>query len=146
MNIDEIATRAFQAALCFNPQITLLEKITPEELDNFFVMWREGNTYYQVKDYAIAQKTSGDKWSDKKVKILFTKSAVLKSTYFDTTIILIQGLAKEPILIIDGIHRAIGIRMASLENKNVSVNLRGILITSPNMSNCIADYSLLVQQ
>ncbi|OIP25328.1 hypothetical protein AUK11_00785 [bacterium CG2_30_37_16] len=112
-----------------------------DQLGNMFIPWGK----VTVSEIASGKKISEHEWDRKQAKFNFFKDRILKCKFFDTTIFVVTKGENFQLLIIDGVHRAIGIQKALIENSDLkdTINLRVLLIESSNMSR-LPDYQVIL--
>lgn len=107
-------------------------------LGNMHVVWQNKKTLSELsKDENIPNYEKVDKLR----KINHFKKAVLENFYTDTTIFGMRKDDNSPVVISDGIHRAIGIQRAFMENPTIKekITLR-ILLFEGNGIGKLEDY------
>ncbi|MCL4365701.1 hypothetical protein M1437_00560 [Patescibacteria group bacterium] len=87
-----------------------------DELSNMCVMWRDKKL---LKEYLLDENIPNHQKDEKLRKINQSRKAVLENIYTDTTIFGMRKNANSPIVITDGIHRAIGVQRAVTEQPAV---------------------------
>lgn len=141
--LDQIATNflnmALQAGLSAgNLKISVFNNFDLDLLGSMFIPW---GPKVKVIEIADGTKISDHEWEQKQNKFNFFKDHILKCEFFDTIIFIIRKAENSPFLIIDGVHRAIGLQKALLEFPKLKdrINLRILLIESINMDQ-LEDY------
>jgi len=140
--LDTIATNFLTMALSVGDvKPSVHNNFDLGKLGEMFIPW--GKT--KVFEIASGKKISEHEWDRKQAKFNFFKDRILKCEFFDTTIFIVTKGENFPLLIIDGVHRAIGIQKALTENPDLKdkINLRVLLIESPNM-NRLHDYQVVL--
>lgn len=130
--IDPIATNFLIMAISVeNVKLSVHHNFNLDNLGNMFIPWGK----VQILEIASGERTSEHKWDQKQRKFNFFKDKILACKFFDTTIFVVSKGRESPMLIIDGVHRAIGIQKALIEKPQIKskVNLRVLLIESQNM-------------
>lgn len=137
LSIDENATGLLIGALAVGgiKNVVYIQKFDLDELPNLYSPW-DGET---VGELASCEKISENEREKKLERFNFFKECVLENKYTDTTIFAVRRNARYPIQIIDGIHRAVGIQKALIDqnvDKEVlknKINLRILLVDSEDM-------------
>lgn len=136
--LDSNATNFLTAALTVdNIQFSVHNGFDSSLLGEMFIPWGR----VKVSEIASGEKTSEHEWDRKQEKFNFFRDVILRCEHFDTTLFVVRNSEKSPYLIIDGVHRAIGIQKALAGKPELAtkINLRILLIESPNMSR-LSDY------
>lgn len=136
--LDQIATNFLVMALSVGDvNVSIHNNFDLNLLGGMFIPWGR----VTVNEIASGKKTSDHEWEQKQKKFNFFKDQILKCNFFDTTLFVVRKDNKSPSLLIDGVHRALGVQKAVFENPNIKakINLRILLIESPNM-NKLEDY------
>lgn len=142
MKIDTNAT-GFINIVLGRGNCVYFNNLTMDELGQCFVMWRNKVT---VKDMASDKSKIPDhNKSDKLKYIAFSEKNVLENNFTDTTLIGMRKNEASPIVIGDGIHRAIGIYKAYLSDNSIQdkLNLRLLLFEGESISK-LDDYVLSI--
>lgn len=116
-----------------------------EDLGTHYVIWRNRKS---IKDLAINDNNiPKDKRKEKLEKIYHFKEAVQGNKYTDTTLFGMRPSLESPIVIGDGVHRAIGIYKAYLQDDSLKtkVNLR-LLLCEGKFISSIPDYVLSIKE
>lgn len=140
--LDQIATNFLVTALSVGEvNVSIHNNFDLKLLDGMFIPWGK----VTVDEIASGKRTSEHEWVQKQKKFNFFKDQILKCNFFDTMLFIVGKDDKSPLLIIDGVHRALGIQKAVIERSNVKdkINLRILLIESPNM-NKLEDYKKIL--
>jgi hypothetical protein len=114
-----------------------------DELQHMYIMWRQGKT---VLEYTTEQNIPEDDSKPEKIrKINQSKKAALENLFTDTTIFGMRKDENSPIVITDGIHRAIGIQKAINEDSTVKrkICLRLLLCDGEKIAE-LDDYRLSI--
>jgi hypothetical protein len=117
------------------------------DLNALGTMYAPWQNQESVNDLATRQKTSAHNQKSKETQFEKVKNDVLNNQYTDTTIFAARPNDQAPILIIDGIHRAVGIQRAILQDPNIKskINLRVFLIVGDPIK-CLEDYQKSIPQ
>ena len=137
---DVNATRALEMALSKSTTIQYLKSVGIKHLGEMFVMWRNKKSIHELsEDKNIPNHNKKAKLE----KIEFFKRKILENSFTDTTLFGMRKNKDSPIVIIDGIHRAIGIYKAYLNDKQIEkkVCLRILLCDGENIAE-LDDYKL----
>lgn len=140
--IDQIATNFMMIALSIGDvAISVHNNFNLDNLSGMFIPWGK----VTVSKIASGEKVSEHEWDKKQRKFNFFKDKILAGKLFDTTIFVVSKGQGFPILIIDGVHRAIGIQKALIEKPQIKddINLRVLFIESQNMSK-LQDYQAIL--
>ena len=114
-------------------------------LGKYYVMWRSRKN---IEEMASDDSNIPENEPKKKLrKINFFMEAVLENTHTDTTIIGMRPNQNSPIVVGDGIHRAIGIFKAYLKENSIKkrVTLRLLLIEGQHIT-YLEDYKLSINR
>ena len=136
------ASGALTMALSVSNQCRCLHHICLEDLKKFYVMWRNKLTVLELSnEESLPEHERGIKLQ----KIKYFEKVALSNTYTDTTIFAMRPRENTPVVIIDGIHRSIGIVSALKKNTNIQkkINLRMILFEGKDIE-FLQDYCLSV--
>lgn len=136
--LDQIATNFLIMALSVGDiSISVHNNFNLNLLGSMFIPWGK----VTVDEIASGKRISEHEWEQKQKKFNFFRDKILGCEFFDTTIFIIRKEENLPSLIIDGVHRSIGIQKALLERPAVKskINLRILLIESSNMDS-LEDY------
>lgn len=140
--LDQIATNFLIMALSVGDmKVSVHNNFDLSLLDKMFIPWGK----VTVDEIASGKQISKHEWDQKQKKFNFFKNRILKCEFFDTTIFIVRKNENFPLFIIDGVHRAIGIQKAILEQPTVKdkINLRILLVESPNMDQ-LEDYKKIL--
>lgn len=140
--LDEIATKFLIMSLSVGDvMFSVHNNFGLDRLSSMFIPWGK----VKVFEIASGEKISEHEWDRKQGKFNFFRDQILKSGFFDTTIFVVTKGENFPLLIIDGVHRAIGIQKALIENPGLKdkINLRVLLIESSNMDR-LSDYQVIL--
>lgn len=142
--LDTNATGALHMMLSSNTlsKISCYEKFDLEKLGELYVMWRNRKN---VNELSVDENIPDHNKKEKLDKISFFKNAVLNNFYTDTTLLAMRKDSNSPIVITDGIHRALGINRAIIEKPDLikKINLRLILFEGEGIQN-LEDYTLSI--
>ncbi|QQG40519.1 MAG: hypothetical protein HYV37_03040 [Candidatus Levyibacteriota bacterium] len=135
--LDQNATRAFSMMLSNSDQVSYFI-IDLDILGAMYVMWQNRKTLTELsQDKNIPNYEKEDKLR----KINHFKKVVLGNLYTDTTIFGMRKDDNSPIVISDGIHRAIGIQRAFMENPTIKEKMTlKILLFEGNGLGKLEDY------
>ncbi len=114
-----------------------------DNLGAIYVMWQTGKN---IKDF-LKDENIPDHHKDEKIKkINLCKKTILENYYTDTTVFGMRKNDASPIVITDGIHRAIGIYRAMVESPLVKskVMLRMLLFTGEEVGG-LEDYKKSIE-
>jgi hypothetical protein len=108
------------------------------QLGDMCVIWRDRK---KITDYLKDENIPDHQKVEKLKKINQSKNMVLKNIFTDTTIFGMRKDTNSPIVISDGIHRAIGIQRAIVEQPSVKekICLRLLLFEGPDVAE-LEDY------
>lgn len=140
--LDAIATNFLMMALSVGDvKLSVHNNFDLDKLGDMFIPWGK----VTVSEIASGKKTSEHEWDRKQAKFNSFRDQILKYDFFDTTVFVVTKGENFPLLIIDGVHRAIGIQKALTENPGLKdkINLRVLLIESPNMDK-LSDYQIIL--
>lgn len=140
--LDAIATNFLMTALSVGDiKLSVHNNFDLDKLGDIFIPWGK----VTVSEISSGKKISEHEWDRKQAKFNFFKDRILKCEFFDTTIFVVTKGESFPLLIVDGVHRAIGIQKALIENPNLEdkINLRALLIESPNIDR-LPDYQVIL--
>lgn len=140
--LDTIATNFLKMALSVEDvKLSVHNNFGLNILGDMFIPWGK----VKVSEIASGEKISEHEWDRKQAKFNFFKEVILKCERFDTTLFVIRKDENSPFLIIDGVHRAIGIQKALGEKPQIKdkINLRVLLIESVNMDK-LSDYKKIL--
>ena len=143
--LDQNATGALHMMLnSMCSSITYLEKFDLEHLGKLYVIWRNRKT---VNVLSNDENIPDYNKQEKLIKINFFKDATLNNIHTDTTIFAMRKDENSPIVITDGIHRAIGINKAIRESPKIiqKINLRILLFEGNGIQN-LDDYVLSIPE
>lgn len=137
--IDQNATGALVQMISAAQNFVYLI-LTPNELGNMYVIWRDKK---KIAEYLKDKNIPSHNKLEKIRKINQSKTAVLKNLFTDTTLFGMRPDDNRPIVISDGIHRAIGVYRAlkidpSIERK---LCIRLLLFEGSEIAN-LEDYRL----
>jgi hypothetical protein len=140
--IDQTATNVLHRTMSSVNNFYYLARFNVDYLKNMYVMWQNKKS---VLDLADDNQLPDHNKAQKLKMINYFKNAVLKNIYTDTTIFGMRKDENSPIVITDGIHRAIGIQKALLEDPSVrdKINLRILLFEGKDIAS-IPDYRLSI--
>lgn len=131
MNPDEIATNFIRQAIEYNSNPRLFSHYSLEVIKDFYVPW-DGE---KVGELADGTKISLDKKEEKEKGFNYFKNLFLEDKQKELTIFAITKGDDDPVLIIDGVHRAVGLQRAINKSKgllNNKINLILVLFKSLN--------------
>lgn len=134
---DNNATGAFLMMASTGAMATYND-INLNDLDKMFVMWQTGGSLATF----LNDKNIPDHGKEEKLKkIDFCKKMILKNYFTVTTIFGMRKNETSPIVITDGIHRAIGIYRAIMEDPLVieKITLKILLFTGEKIAE-LPDY------
>ncbi len=142
LEVDYVPTRVLQSLAPISSQQNWHYYFfkNPIELGELYVMWRNGK---KIKELANDDKFLGEHLD--KVNLVY--EAVKNNQFTDTTLFGMRSSENSPIVITDGIHRAIGIYKALEENAKLRdlIWLRLLLFTDKKIS-LSDDYKLGIEQ
>lgn len=144
MKIDSNAT-GFLHMISGRDSVVYYSNLDLESLGTHYVIWRNRKS---IKELAINDNNIPKNKRKKKLeKINFFKEAVLENKHTDTTLFGMRPNPKLSIVIGDGVHRAIGIYKAYLQDNSLKmrVNLRLLLCEGDYISS-IPDYALSIKE
>lgn len=136
--LDTIATRFLMMALSVgNIKLSVHNNFDLNQLGDMFIPWGK----VKVSEIATGEKISEHEWDRKQAKFNSFKDQILKCEFFDTTVFVVTKGEGFPFLIIDGVHRCIGIQKALIEKVQLkgNINLRILFIESQDMDK-LQDY------
>ena len=140
--LDAITTNFLMMALSVGDvKLSVHNNFDLDKLGDSFIPWGK----VTVSEIASSKRISEHEWGRKQTKFNFFRDRILKCEFFDTTIFVVTKGENFPLLIIDGVHRAIGIQKALIENPGLKdkINLRVLQIESPNMIK-LHDYHVIL--
>ena len=140
--LDNNGTGALNMALFARPSLGYFV-IDPTELKDCFVIWRNKKTIHEMatNDENIPKHNQEEKID----KIKLVEKSVRKNEFTDTTLFGMRKDRNSPLVITDGIHRAIGIYKVLLKNPKLKekMMIRLLLVEGDHIEN-IDDYRLSV--
>lgn len=142
MNIDQTATNFIRLAIKYNPFPFLYPSYPIEKLKDFYVPW-DGET---VGELADGTKISEHNKEVKIKKFNEFKDLFLNNKHKELTIFAVTKEEENPILIIDGVHRAVGLQKSINKSKRLpkeNINLILVLFKSRHIQ-CMPDYKKLL--
>ncbi len=142
--IENIATNVLIRSIAYHTNLYYLVNFDLDNLQYMFVMWQNRKS---IMDLTNNSNIPNHNKEDKIRKIEYFKNAVLQNRYTDTTLFAMRIDKDSPIVITDGIHRAISIQRALVEDPSIKekINLRILLFEGKRFEE-LDDYRLSIPE
>lgn len=123
MTIDKNASAFIRQAIKNGGVVTVYANSNINELKNFYVPW----DCDKVNDLAHDKRNSEHEWTTKSSKFEYFRDRYINNPHQDVTIFA-ERLVGGPILIIDGVHRAVGLQKALNLQKSIEQHINLIVV------------------